>query len=61
MNITVPGYTAEDIARAKLIVEWCRKDLLSYTKFMKEDYDVQPFHDVIADALMKVHSWEIKD
>lgn len=60
MNITVPGYTAEDIARAKLIVEWCRKDLLSYTKFMKEDYDVQPFHDVIADALMKVHSWEIK-
>jgi len=60
MNITIPGYTDEDIARAKLIVAWCRNDLLSYTKFMKEDYDVQPFHDVIADALMKVHRWEIK-
>lgn len=60
MNFTVPGFTAEQINNAKTIIEWCREDLLSYTKFMKEDYDVQPFHDIIADALMKVARWEIK-
>lgn len=48
------NFTQEDRARAKLIRESCRDDLLAYSKFIKEDYDVQPFHEIIAEHLMMV-------
>lgn len=43
-----------------MIAEQCRVDLLSYSKFIKEDYDIERFHDEIAEALMKVYTGEIK-
>lgn len=38
----------------------CRRDLISFSKYIKEDYQVEEFHETIAEALMKVESWEIK-
>lgn len=55
-------YTDEQLRRweAELIIETCREDLIAYSKYIKEDYDVQPYHETIAEALEKVERWEIK-
>lgn len=60
MNSTDPSRREQELATAKLMRDACIADLISFSKFIKEDYDVQAFHEQIADALMKIESGEIK-
>lgn len=52
--------TKQQFDEATMIASACRTDLMAYSKFMKEDYDVQRFHEEIAEHLMAVYTGEIK-
>ena len=58
--MTQQQYTQQQIDNANRVGQRARKSLISFSKFIKPDYQVEPFHELIAEKLEAVADGKIK-